>query len=365
MISEISPRDVITYCRTALGISTNKSGIDDVLLSGLLRRCAGILCPCSRTALRIALTESLIYLDTDSNALAKRLGMIVDNLIVSGDLLELSEVTTDDPDVRGTWVFAAPPSFVVRPSGSVFLSGIVPDQDAFLPESLDARIVYSRCTRHILPKPGEDLAEILSSAGLIPLPEKVWLKAPKALPPEELLKKFKQQLAAQKSCGPINGLKILDPARKVTYYRGRWTEPATQTGTFVAQRPQEFGTPGWCFVELAEGTPRRLLDLPSSIYHRWRGCDAAWHLQMAIDHCRKQPQQYLRCDTDNGARFYFYSPLPLWAQRRLMLFGHECPRKDSLFAYEISAEEADEEEQYLRGHLWLTLSRTPDSGGNQ
>ncbi len=50
--------------------------------------------------------DSLSYLHPDSNALADRLDQLVDDMIVVGDLLELSDVATDDPKVKGTWVFA-------------------------------------------------------------------------------------------------------------------------------------------------------------------------------------------------------------------------------------------------------------------
>ena len=352
MIREVTPQSVISSCRTALGITGVENGIDDILLSSLLRHCAGILCPCSRTALRAALIESLAYLGVDGATLAERLEKLVDDLIVSGDLLELSDVATEDPHVKGTWVFAAPPSFIVRASGSAFLSGIVPDQNTFLPTSLAERIIYSGSTRYVLPEAGEDLVEALSAQGLNQLTETVWLKAPKKQTPQELAGRLRQQLASHQICGPINDLMILDPTKKVTYYLGRWVAPTIQTGAFIARRPQEFGAPIWSFVELVSGTPTRIMDLPSRHY-RWRGCDAAWHLQMAIDYCAGQPQQYRRSITDQGVRFDFFSPLPLWAQRRLMIFGCERQRDNSLLAYEIPMAESDEEEKQLQENLWL------------
>jgi hypothetical protein len=93
--------------------------------------------------------------------------------------------------------------------------------------------------------------------------------------------------------GTVTDLQILDPMRPVTYYLGRWNVPKNQSGTFVARRPQEFGAPIWCFVALKDGVPARLLDLPLEKM-RWRGCDSAWHLQMAIDYCRRNPQRYRR-----------------------------------------------------------------------
>ena len=355
MVAQLTPYDVIAYSRSVLGMEDGSNLVDDVLLAALLRHCAGINCPCSRTVLRVALTDSLAYLYPDADNLAGRLDELIDELIIAGDLLELPKISTNDPEAKGTWVFAAPPSFIVRRSGSVFLTGIVPDHDSFLPADLSARIVYARTTRYIVPKRGEDLPETLLSIGLHQIHEHVWLKSPKAQTAEQVIKQFKQQLASEPACSPVNDVMVLDSSKKVTYYRGRWGETKNQTGTFIARRPQEFGAPLWCIVELVEGTTRRVLDLPPR-HFRWRGCDAAWYLQLAMDHCLGHPQRYRRCATNNGLVFNFYSPIPLWAQRRLMVLGQECPKDGSLFAYEIPSTESEEEEHFLQENLWLALA---------
>lgn len=362
MITELTPQQVVSYCRATLGLEARGDVLDDVLLSALLRRAAGILCPCSRVALRAAVTESLSYLHPDRGALRDRLETLVEDMIVAGDLLELSEVSTDDPDVKGTWVFSAPPSFIARRSGSIFLTGIAPDQDSFLPAALNERVICSRTTRFIVARPGEDLVDELRAQGLNQLPEAVWLRSPKAQMPKQLIERFEKHLAVQPICGPINGLEILDPATKVTYYRGRWSTPCDQTGMFVARRPQEFGAPLWSFVELAQGTARRIIDLPLRNY-RWRACDAAWHLQLAIDYLNGQPQRYRRTESEDGVRFDFFSPLPLWAQRRLMILGSECPRQRSLLAYVMPVTESGGEENYIQQNLWLSPIEVQDSGG--
>jgi hypothetical protein len=360
MITELTKQEVIAGCRSALVLPGGSADLDDILLAGLLRRSAGILCPCSRAALRSALLESLHGLCVDLQMLADRLDRLTDDLIVAGDLLELADVTTADSDAKGTWVFAAPPSFVTRRSGSIYLCGVVPDQDSFLPAALSSRVVYEGCTRWLRPESGEDLQVVLTAEGLQDLPESVWLKAPKAETAQSVLSLFERQLSAQTPSGSVNDIQILDPAKSVGYYRGRWTGTAHYSGTFVGRRPQEFGAPLWCFVELAKGTPRRIIDLPPPSY-RWRGCDAAWYLQMAIDHCRGKPQCYRYRAGDSTVRFDFYGPLPLWAQRRFMIFGKPCAPEKSLIAYEIPIQEAEQEERFLQERLWMT--RDDDSKG--
>lgn len=360
MITKVMERDVLAECRRMLGLSNKQESlVDDTLLAALLRRSAGIHCPCSRTTLRTSLLESLQYLYPDEMSLIEHIDAIIEGLIVGGDLLELNDVTTDDPEVKGTWVFAAPPSFVVRPSGSIFLLGIVPDQDTFLPESLTSRISYEGLVRVIAPDPTENLPAKLREQGLQRLSENAWLKPPKTERPQDLLNRFKNQLAKQPSSGAVDDLKILDPVQPVNFYRRRWTTVRSQSGTFIAKRPQEFGSPIWCFVELEAGTVVRLLDLPLQ-KSRWRGCDQAWHLQMAIDYCRQRPQHYGHRHDGDGVRLDFFSPLPKWSQRRLMIIGHRVHREQSLMSYYLPTTEAATEERFLQERLWLSRAEHAD-----
>ena len=353
VIAEIKPNDILAGCRQTLGLSENRQEpIDEMLLAALLRRSAGIHCPCSRITLRASLLESLKHLSQDEPILPERLDTIIEGLIVGGDLLELNDVATDDPEVKGTWVFAAPPGFVVRPSGSIFLLGIVPDQDAFLPHSLASRISYEGFTRTIIQEPDEDLVAELREQGMQELSESVWLKCPTAERSEAMLNRYERQLGLQSPSGAVEDLRILDQTKPVTYYRGRWTTPQSQTGTFIARRPQEFGAPIWCFAQLEAGTIVRILDLPLR-KDRWRGCDVAWHLQMAIDSCRHTPQLYRRQDVGSEVRLDFFSPLPQWSQRRLMILGRPSRPEQSLMSYWLPATEVESEERFLQERLWL------------
>jgi len=280
---------------------------------------------------------------------------MIDDLIACGDLLELSQVAVQDSTLTGAWLFAAPPAFVLRPSGSIFLTGVVPDHEMFLPDSLARRVAHQGFTRVIAPLPNEDLATELRELGIHEMSESAWLKTPKAQSAQHLLADMGERLASQPPSGSVEGLQILDSQRSVKFYRGRWVTPQTQTGRFVARRPQAYGAPIWCFVEIERGIPIRLLDLPSR-RTRWRGCDIAWHLQMAIDHSRKVPQQYRRVYKQDDIRFDFFSPLPQWAQRRLLTFGRpETPAK-CLMSYVLPRVEAATEERFLQERLWLVRS---------
>jgi hypothetical protein len=301
--------------------------------------------------------ESLFGVVEDVS-LADRIDAAIEGLIIGGDLLELHDVATADQSARGTWVFAAPPSYVLRPGGSIFLTGTVPDQDAFLPPSLASRVRHEGVVRVLQPEPDEDLASALSDLGLRELPESVWLKTPKPETTESLLSGYQRQLEFQPSSGEVADFQILDPTTSVRFYPKRWTSPLiSHSGTYVGRRPQEFGAPIWCFAQVSEGRVIKLVDLPPR-RSRWRGSDVAWHLQMAIDHGRNAPQLYRRTSAEGGVRIDFFSPLPQWSERRLMIFGRPVPRANCLLSYWIPTAQAEAEEAFLNQRLWL--ARTED-----
>ena len=132
MITQLSVNDVVRLSREQLGL-TASSAVDDTTLAAMLRQAAGIHCPCSISTLRAAVKESLAYLTDAGSGLEARINAAAKGLTVTGDLLELSQVTADDLNAKGTWVFSAPPGFIVRPGGTVFLIGIVPDEPTPLP----------------------------------------------------------------------------------------------------------------------------------------------------------------------------------------------------------------------------------------
>jgi len=51
--------------------------------------------------------------------------------------------------------------------------------------------------------------------------------------------------------------------------------------------------------------------------------------------------------------FDFFSPLPLWAERRLAIIGRPAERERCLFSYQIPQVEAATEEQFMQSRLWL------------
>jgi hypothetical protein len=107
-------------------------------------------------------------------------------------------------------------------------------------------------------------------------------------------------------------------------------------------------------VDVVAGAPTRFLDLPL-LSNQWRGCDEALHLQAALDHELGRPQvmqlEPLAGSTDRRLRLY--SPVPLWAQRRLDCFGRRDMVKGCLFAYRLPEADALQETDFLGQAMWL------------
>ena len=355
VIEQITREGVLKVSRESLGLSPKSAPVDDELLAAILRRAASILCPCSPATLIAFVLDGLQYLLEDRHGAEERLADLIEKLIVIGDLLELNQVTTDDPDVQGTWVFAAPPGFIVRPDGTFFLLGIVPDHITPLPASLSENVLHEGVLRVLMPDPSQDVRRLLREFGWLELSADAWLKAPRSETAAELREGMRRRLDEQPACGAIVDLMIIDSPHDPRQYSRRRLRPTHQSGRFVARRPQAHGAPLWGFAELADGMPIRFLDFPLK-GTRWRGCDVAWHLQMAIDDELGMPQVYRRRDVPGGTYFDFFSPLPLWAARRLTVLGHAAEPERCLMTYWLPSQDVAMEEEFLRQRLWLTRS---------
>lgn len=227
---------------------------------------------------------------------------------------------------------------------------------------MTARIVYDRSLRIINPLPSETLCQALRELGLLELSERNWLKLPKEEAAVLLRNRMERQLDALPPSGEIADMEVLDPTRDLRFYKGRWVRPKKESGHFVARRPQVYGAPIWGFALLSNGKVTKFLDFPLK-KDRWRGCDFAWHLQMAVDACRGSPQRYRRRLAPEGRFLDFFGPLPLWAQRRLAIVGRPADPYRCLLSYALRDGELPAEEDFLQKRLWLVPDNEPHEGG--
>ena len=322
-------------------------------VSGALRRMTSFLCPCAAATLVRGVVRPLRGLVDDLDAFKGLVENTLEAMIAHGDILEHSEVRDEPVHASAALLYAAPVSFVVRQSGATILLGVAADQLTALPDDLASRVEYVGHVRRLSPLPGENLRADLVELGLVELAYEHWLKAPAAETAAEHLSRLDSMLDAAQPSRDIPGLQLIDPERPVRYYRGRWVEPRSQSGRFVARRSQAYGAPLWCFVQVRDGNPERLIDFPSS-GSRWRGCDEAWRLQMAIDAQRGEPQRFKVRPGPEGSRVLkFLSPAPMWARRRWDAVGESIPGSGCLFAYRLPESELQEELRFVHKELWL------------
>ncbi|MDX6528508.1 MAG: hypothetical protein QOH41_798 [Blastocatellia bacterium] len=320
-------------------------------IAAALRRVAGFSCPCPQRTLVQAVVEPLDEIIDDTPQFTEDVENTLEAMLTYGDLLEELEVAAVGRAHRSSLIYAAPPSFIRRKSGVVFIIGIAPDRNSAAPERLEKRINYLNHIRRLFPENDEDLSAELKQFGLSELSVDAWLKqVPSLESASEHLKRITSRFRATQ--GSIDGLIILNSSKPVDHYRRRWEDAGNNTGRFVARRPQAYGNDLWCYVELIQGQTIKLLDFPLE-NRGFRGCDEAWRLQLAIDAERSEPQRFRVRNESRCNIVEFYSPLPIWALRRWDIIGEPTRTASALFAYTFDDKEITEEIEFMRRRLWL------------
>lgn len=341
------------HARATFGLGTGDTPLDPALLACTLRRAAAFRCPCPARTLLEDSEHALEGLFPGEPALRDALEEVLESLIIFGDLVEGE---SEENSRRTRQLYGAPLSYVRHGSGIIFLLGIFVDGVPPFTEELK-QLLHHRDHLRILAAPtgrGQEVVDELKACGYYETALAQWLRTPKIESAASWKQRYDVLLGRAATCGELTGLEILDPAGDRRYYRGRWVEPARRSGRFVGRRPQRWGADLWIYVEVKNGTPVRFVDLPA-LSNRWRGCDEAWHLQAALDAVQGRAQvlgiEPLPGTTD--LRLRFYSPLPLWANRRLDCFGQRASMKGCLFAYQLSEAAAKEEIAFMTQAMWL------------
>lgn len=349
----LSPREVHAAKVAELGLPATMNLTSVEAIAAAIRRAAGIHCPCSVQTLLRAVIDPMRGLAGPLESLKSTTERTIEALVSHGDLLEHRDVSTDSLPETSSLLYIAPLGFIERQSQTIILRGIPPDPRSTLPNDLQSRIEFIGHLRLLTPHPGEDLSDELGQLGLAEIDWKDWARAPDFSTAEALVERYDDELSSAPPSGEIPGLILLDSDFPVNYYPGRWRSPLHHSGRYVARREQAYGADLWCYVELHKGRSTRLLDLPLK-GGKWRGCDDAWHLQMAIDSTHQNPQLFrvqnrghLEVDIE------FYSPAPMWARRRWSVIGKPVTKPKCLFAFTIPEPERLEEVQFLRTFLWL------------
>ena len=344
----------------ALGLGEATDLFSGEGLAASLRRAASFMCPAPPRQIADAVLDALRPLRPDPALSRDELNDLLGQLISAGDLLELQ--ADNEPPCR--LLYLGPPSYVEKQPGQYLLLGIRPFGTPLISASLASKIRYEGHTRTIDLDPGNAESR-LSALGLHKVRRDQWVSGPRELQPGDLIDQLRQRLAVAGPAGEVDGLTILDPALKVTYYRGRWRElKAADSGNYMARRPQEYGADLWCFVSVASGRPRRLIDFPVED-RAAAGHDEAWRVQAAIDASRNNPQVFrVTAGTDAALTVDFFSPVPRWAERYLELVGTAISRTSgALFSYQVPSGAMPELSGFLTRTLWMRERATEEQGG--
>ena len=351
---QLSAAEVHAQKVAELGLDPGALDLTSVeAIAGALRRTASFLCPCTAPTLVRGVVSPLRGLVDDLATIKNLVEETLEPMIAHGDILEHRDIEGEPGHGATSLLYAAPAGFVARESGVVILLGVASDELSAVPDDLEARIEYVNHLRRLTPGPGEDLRSEFLQLGLIEISYSGWLRFPPRETCAEHVARLDRLLDAAQPSRDVPGLSLLDPTRGVRYYRGRWVEPRAQSGRFVARRRQAYGADLWCYLEMRDGNPERLIDLPAG-GSRWRGCDEAWHLQMAIDAQRGEPQQFRIRPGPEGTRVLeFFSPVPMWARRRWDAVGEPVSASSCLFACRLAEAELAEEMRFAREALWI------------
>lgn len=317
-----------------------------------MRRVCSTTCPIPRGKLIRLAKDLLSGLLADPDIVQSNIEAAIDGLFESGDLLELSKFSSSDEHYSGDWIFLAPPSYMQHGNGRVYVFGIAADDAPFLPLSLSSSLVFDGPYRH-LPISDRETLEALFSAGLRQVPDAHWQITPKKQTARQFFDYAVRKLAVAPPAGAMEGIRIFLPnAQSGEKYKDRLKYPKQETGLFVGRRPASFGAEHWCFFELEQGTAVRFIDLPLA-GDKLRGCDAAWHLQLAIDSLKGTPAVYKIKEIEGKVEVYFSFPLPLWALRRFRALDNHS--NTSPFHRTFSVQEWPTEKRFIEEQLWFAL----------
>jgi hypothetical protein len=341
----------------ALALSTlglTETGVDLFSVEGIaasLRRAASFLCPCGPRQIVDAVLEVLRPVRPDPELPREDVGVVFDLLIAAGDLVELRQGETRTSRL----VYLGPPTYVEKEPGRYLIAGIRPFGASLVPGDL-GEVTYEGHVRSLELDPAT-AANVLGTIGLHRVEHDKWVGRPAKLTADELIEQVRIRLGTALAAGDAAQFEIIDPAKRVNYYKGRWRPLSpTDSGDFVARRPQAYGADLWCALRVSDGAPQRVFDFPID-NPLVPGRDEAWRCQAAIDAVRGTPQLYRMRSIDGPGSDVivdFFSPLPGWAERRLQLVAVATNRSTgALFSFRASATANADIRRYLDEMLWM------------
>ncbi len=358
MLSELTAETAASAAVETLGLDSSAVDLTSTeALAASLRRAASFMCPTSPGRLIDAVHGAVQPL---SGACISRtdIAEILEQIVGAGDLLELRH----DNGRSTRLLYLAPPSFIEHQPGHFLLLGIRPFGVPLIEDELSRVIDYQGHTRSIRLDGADGPAE-LRERGIRAVAKDRWVSRPAAEAPEALMNRYLVRLDVAGEAGEQDGIQLLDPTASVRYYTDRWRTPiSSDTGDFIARRPQAYGADLWCLIRFEDGAPKRLIELPVND-PVVPGRDEAWRYQAAVDAARGLPQRFRRRASGSHGDdrvFDFFSPLPGFAERYLQLAGLALGRTPgALFSFRVPLGACDDAAAFLTDMLWMEQEEAP------
>jgi hypothetical protein len=350
-VAAVHRAEALKKVAQSLGLPESVAYLDassNALVAQAIRRAVFVSAPCSLPALRMGVAAALAPLGTNLNEWEERVTAVIEDLLATGDILEMLRDGSEDASLV---LRPAPPAFVMRKDRTFILLGVAGDE---ITPVHDQPVVYRPSgLRTLTPADPNACRNALLDMGLIELPQGAWLHAPVSMTADAFVEVWRAKLPAARSPGKIDNLEILDTKTPTTFYKGRW-RPVTNkdAGLYLARRPRRYGANLWCLADLGDGLVERFVDVhPKDA--RMRDCDEAWRIQAAFDAIASAPQKVNVSSRNGKAVLAFNSPLPAWVIRRLSLIGESISTPGALLGFELPQQNIEEEVRWLETMLWL------------
>lgn len=328
-------------------------GLSPELVAGVMRRLCASLCPCPARSIVATTTRSLRFFSQDEAALQAAVEEVLEDLLTSGDVVELARVTLPGAEDKPTWLFPASPSFVAR-GKRIYFFGMGPDDAPFLPEEFGQRVRCEGAARYLEAGQVEgDAVSELRSLGLREVAVAQWLQGEREETAQTHVAWLQGQLKEHGESGPLTDMKVLaHRTDQSPGYRSRWHPETGESGLHIVRVERLRGAPLWYAADLVGGQCVRSVLLPLR-NSRLRACDQAWRAQLAIDAAAEHPATFRAVRAGDGERLVFDFPLPLAARRRLSYLGSTVMQSDNPYSFWLPDSQVAEEVKYLERHLWM------------
>jgi hypothetical protein len=350
-VSVVNHKDALAGVARSMSLPKDAATLEptsNALIAQSLRRSVFIAAPCSARNARNLVRVALAPLTDSQEAFDERISGVLEDLLATGDLLEMRRENTDGSELV---LRPAPPSFVKRGDGTFILLGVAGDD---ITPHVDGAVSFrSSGLRTINPNDSTACNLALLDLGLIELTSSMWMHSPAKMTAKEFLQGWLARLPQTPHPEKVEELEILDTSTPTTFYNGRWRPVRDNDGgMYLARRPQKYGAKLWSLVEVKTGLVQGLADVHSKDA-RIRDCDEAWRIQAAFDACAGAPQKVGVVREAESAVFSFFSPLPAWAVRRLTMLGDQFKPVGALLGFRIPIQNTDDELCWLEETLWL------------